>query len=89
LSDSDSIKLYLDSNIIEFDTKNTTEAIEIMKKMLSSDQYNDTNKKVIVDILNNLLKYQEYYYLKKYLKYKKLYNKYKTNYILFESIINQ
>ncbi len=77
LSDFKPIRLYIGSNKVQLNTWHVNEAIEKMKKMLGSDQYTDTDKKTITNILNDLLKYQDYYYLKKYLKYKKLYNKLK------------
>ena len=79
LSDDKPIILYLDSNEIKLNTCNVNEAIKKMNKMLDSKLYNDSNKKVITNILNNLLKYQDYYYLKKYIKYKNLYNNLKAN----------
>jgi len=78
LSDFKPIILYLGSNKVNLNTWNVNESIEKMKKMLNSELYNDSNKKVITNILNNLYKYQDYYYLKKYLKYKNLYNKLKS-----------
>lgn len=75
LSDFKPIILYLGSNKVNLNTCDVNESIKKMKKMLNSELYNDSNKKTITNILNNLYKYQDYYYLKKYLKYKKLYNK--------------
>jgi hypothetical protein len=79
LSDFKPIRLYLGSNKVQLNTWDVKEAIEKMKKMLNSESYNDSDKKIITNILNDLLKYQDYYYLKKYLKYKKLYNKLKKS----------
>jgi hypothetical protein len=79
LSDAKPIKLYLGKNKIKLNTWNVNEAIEKMKHFLESDIYSQSDKKTIESILNDLVKYQDYYYLKKYLKYKKLYNGLKTN----------
>lgn len=79
LSDFKPIRLYLGSNKVQLNTWDVNEAIEKMKKMLNSELYNESDKKIITNILNDLLKYQDYYYLKKYLKYKKFYNKLKKS----------
>ncbi len=78
LSDFTPIRLYIGSKKIKLNTWDINEAILKMKKMLDSEQYIESDKKIITNILNDLFKYQDYYYLKKYLKYKKLYNKLKN-----------
>lgn len=79
LSDFKPIRLYIGSIKVKLNTWDVNEAINKMKKMLDSDKYTDTDKKVIRNVINHMLKYQDYYYLKKYLKYKKLYNKLKKS----------
>lgn len=78
LSDLKPIELYIGSNKFELNTRDVNKAINKITKILDSDKYN-SDKKTIITILDNLLKYQNYYYLKKYLKYKKLYNNLKNN----------
>jgi hypothetical protein len=78
LSDLKPIELYIGLNKFELNTWNVNEAIKKIKKILDSDKYN-SDKKTIISILDNLLKYQNYYYLKKYLKYKNLYNNLKNS----------
>lgn len=78
LSDAKPIRLYLGKNKIKLNTWSLNEAIDKMKQFLESDVYSESDKKTIKSILNDLVKYQDYYYHKKYLKYKQLYNKLKT-----------
>jgi hypothetical protein len=73
LSDSNTIKLHFGKNKIDLDTSNVNESIDKIKEMLKSEVYNDSDKKIISNILKKLYKYQNHYYLKKYLKYKNLY----------------
>ena len=77
LAENRPIKLYIGSKKIKFKTDIVPDVIKKMMKMIKSDKYSEDDKKIITNVLNNLIKYQDYYYLKKYLKYKKLYSELK------------
>lgn len=74
LSDKKPIKIYINKVKTRLNTFDTNEAVEKMKLMLNSSDYTNENKAIINKILNLLLKYKNYYYFTKYLKYKNKYN---------------
>ncbi len=79
LADNKPIEIVLNQNKINLNTSDTNKAIQQINLLINSNDYTYQDKDKLIKLTDFLLKTKEYYYLKKYIKYKQLYTNLKKN----------
>ncbi len=79
LADNKPIEIVLNQNKINLNTSDTNKAIQQINLLIGSNDYTYQDKNKLIKLTDFLLKAKEYYYLKKYIKYKQLYTNLKNN----------
>ena len=73
ISDNKPVTLFLDRVEKSLETHDSNEAINKLIEMIKSGELNENDKKRVTRVVDLMLKFKDYYYYNKYLKYKNKY----------------